>query len=378
MLKIKNIKKIQRTILDYANGNFKRRLDLDGNNQDLDTILVGINMLGEELEHKTISRDYFSNIFDSVSSSLIVFSPKAIITDVNLSAEKTFQKQKKELVGKDLRKIIDFEGVFGKTSMVEIIKTQKEFEVFISTSTGLRIPYLCSISGFIDNHKGHQNYLLKANDISEQKERDIIEKKLVINAIEKERIRLSNDMHDSLGQEINAVRLYLNSIACMDATSDTYKEAIETCKSLLNHSVETVRDICFDLMPKSLEKGGFILACNELIVKLNNICKINYNFPNFELNLSLENQTILYRIIQEFLSNSIKHSNCTKIDFKIEKTKKNVHLYIGDNGKGFDMNIVVKGNGLHNILSRIEVLQVNHNFNSELKKGTSLSLYFEN
>ena len=131
-------------------------------------------------------------------------------------------------------------------------------------------------------------------------------------------------------------------------------------------------------MPKSLEKGGFILACNELIVKLNNICKINYNFPNFELNLSLENQTILYRIIQEFLSNSIKHSNCTKIDFKIEKTKKNVHLYIGDNGKGFDMNIVAKGNGLHNILSRIEVLQVKHNFISELKKGTSLSLYFEN
>ena len=163
----------------------------------------------------------------------------------------------------------------------------------------------------------------------------------------------------------------------MDASSEAYIEALETCKSLLNNSVQAVRDICFDLMPKSLETGGLFFACSELIVKLKQVCVIEYNFPNFEISLSKENQTILYRIIQEFLSNSIKHSECTKIKFSIIHTKNKIQIRLGDNGKGFDMYKVIKGNGLHNIISRIEVLQIKHDFKSELKKGTSLKLYID-
>ena len=98
MSKIKNIYKIQKTIIDFANGDFHKRLELLDNNSDLDTILAGINMLGEELEDKTISRDYFSSIFNSVSDVLIVFNSKGIITDVNLASEEAFQTAKENII----------------------------------------------------------------------------------------------------------------------------------------------------------------------------------------------------------------------------------------------------------------------------------------
>lgn len=366
-----NLSHFIETITAFVNHEFDYKLELSDGHTIIDAIAAGINFLGEELQHTSISRNYFSNIFNSVSDVLIVFNSKGIITDVNLASEEVFQTAKENIINTDLKKIIDFE-VFFKPE-----KTLKSFETILYNISGVGSPYLCTISNFIDNNKGSQNYLLIAKDISEQKERDLKEKKLVINAIEKERLRLSNDIHDSFGQEISAVKMYLNSISNMDSSTDSYKVALETCKLILNNSVGTVRDICFDLMPKVLEEGGFIHACMALIIKLSKVYEIEYNFPNFDISLCKENQAILYRIIQEFLNNSIKHSECTKIKFKIVKTKNNIQIHVTDNGKGFNMSKVIKGNGLHNIISRIEVLQIRHDFKSEIKKGTSLKLYID-
>ena len=368
------------TITAYANHEFKQKIELSAGQTIIDAIAVGINFLGEELEHTSISRDHFSNIFNSISELLIVFNFNGIIIDTNKAAEFFLNRPKEKLIGKDLIKLLGLEEYFkdgNKDAPINSINNSKEFETKLYNSSGVDNHYLCSVSGFINNKNEDQLFLFIAKDISEKKNRDLIEKRNVVNAIEKDRKRLSEDIHDSLGQEINAIRLYLNSISLIDPSSNDFIPAIETCKSLLNSSVETVRNICFDLMPKSLANGGLIFACDELVYKLKQICEVDYNFPNFDLTISKENQTILYRIIQEFLNNSFKHSGCKKITLKIVSTKNKIKIILADNGKGFKIDDVIKGNGLQNIISRIDMLKVEYDFTSEIKVGTSLNLYID-
>ncbi|MDO8999680.1 MAG: histidine kinase [Bacteroidota bacterium] len=368
-------------ITEYANHQFSNKLAISNQNTILDAIATGVNFLGEELEKTIISSDYFSAIFNSVDDLLIVFDSKGIIIDVNSATENQLDEKKENLIGKDLKIIMDLVFILSDANNKAFFDEEKKlrlFDAILYNKLGVASNYLCSVSIFNDNKTGHEKFLIIAKNVTEKKERDLKEMTLVINTIEKERSRLSDDMHDSLGQEINAVRLYLNTISCMDTNTDVYKQAIETCKTLLDNSVQSIRDICFDLMPKSLENGGFILACHELVVKLNQFCDIEYNFPNFEIKGSREIQIYLYRIIQEFLSNSIKHSGCSKIIFNIKKTKDKVQISIADNGIGFNIYKIKKGNGLYNIFSRIDVLQVKYDFKSETKKGTSLKLYIDN
>jgi signal transduction histidine kinase len=83
----------------------------------------------------------------------------------------------------------------------------------------------------------------------------------------------------------------------------------------------------------------------------------------------------LYRIIQEFVNNAIKHSECTTIVFSI--SKKNDHqiiIEISDNGKGFDVSQVKTGLGLKNIDYRAKAAGLNYDFTSEIGLGTSLLL----
>ena len=78
------------------------------------------------------------------------------------------------------------------------------------------IPVSCTLSKIIDRFKTHQGYLFVAKDISERKDKEKNDLRIVIATQEKERKRLANDLHDSLGQEINAIKMYMNSLVLME------------------------------------------------------------------------------------------------------------------------------------------------------------------
>jgi signal transduction histidine kinase len=168
--------------------------------------------------------------------------------------------------------------------------------------------------------------------------------------------------------------MYINSLAIMDTSSNAFKEAFETCKNIVDNSLETIRSISFDLMPKSLEHGGLVQALSELVNRLKIISHIEYNFPDIVLNLDKESQINIYRIIQEFINNSLRHAKNSKIEIHLSLNKKKLNLILKDNGKGFNMNELTYGNGIFNIKARINALNAKCDFGSIINKGTYLNL----
>lgn len=370
-----DIDEIEDIIIAYANGELHRRLEISDNRDDRDTIIAGINMLGEELEKTTISRDYFMNIYNSVSEILIFMDTEGQISDLNKATEKILGKSINELRGQSIRTIISEQSISSAVKIRESLDKGEHFgsfELYLKVSHNSEIPVACSLSKVIDRLNKHKGYLFIANDITEQKNKEINELRITISAQEIERKRLAYDLHDSLGQELNAIKMYINALAVMDSKSEEYLSAFEICKSILDNSLETIQNITFDLMPKALENGGLLQAVDGLIKKLPTASTIEYNFPNIEIHLKKECQINIYRIIQEFINNSLKHSQFSKLELNISQKENSIFIFIKDNGKGFDMESTTKGNGIFNIKTRLHALNSSYKFESKFGKGTKL------
>src|SRR5665647_964194 len=93
-------KEINLRLSEYSLGKFDKRLTLSSRLDDIDAIISGINMLGEELKAITISRNYFTNIFNSVSDMVFVLNAKGVIEDANKPAEEQLNYEPGSLRGK--------------------------------------------------------------------------------------------------------------------------------------------------------------------------------------------------------------------------------------------------------------------------------------
>jgi signal transduction histidine kinase len=219
-------------------------------------------------------------------------------------------------------------------------------------------------------------YLFTAKNISKERE---IEKNImldILNAQEMDRSRLAKDLHDSIGQQLSAIKLYLGSMQ-NTYSKDTFSTSVLlNCNNILNNISQEIRNICFDLMPRTLHDGGLYLAIKELSHQINYTGKIKV-IVKIEKEKSLIPSTfelVVYRVIQEFINNSIKHSDCTKITIAITNILDKTHIIIKDNGKGFNVANKSKGMGLLNMENRIKSINGDIKINSTINRGTQLQI----
>jgi signal transduction histidine kinase len=169
---------------------------------------------------------------------------------------------------------------------------------------------------------------------------------------DKDRKRISKDLHDSLGQTLMLVK---NNI------SNENKNA----KDLLNGAIEEVRTISRTLHPYQLKEIGITSAINYLVSQLNKNYPDTYIFgdiDNIDGLLNNDHEINLYRIVQECFSNIIKHAKAksAKIDLKIVQNR--IILVLQDNGIGFDFSKKLKNPqslGLKTIKERIRLINGN-------------------
>lgn len=372
---IVNVDEIEEIIIAYANGELHKRLPISEKFDERDTIISGINMLGEELEKTTISRNYFMNIFNSVSEILIFMDSEGKIKDINNTSEKLLDCKLEDLIGKDIREIIGVDFLPLENSIKYLLKSDEKFipfETTIKINPKKEIPVSCVFSKVLDKYDNLKGYLFIANDITDKKNRELNELKISIAAQEKERKRLAHDIHDSLGQELNAIKMYMNSLAVMDPACSEFSSAFETCKLILDNSLDNIRNISFDLMPKALENGGLLHALIELVNRLKMVTTIEYNFQNINTNFKKDIQINIFRVVQEFINNSLKHAHHSKIELKANYVNGVLTMYLKDNGIGFNINKVKVGNGILNIKTRLNALNAKYTFDSAKNKGTIL------
>ena len=212
--------------------------------------------------------------------------------------------------------------------------------------------------------------------------------KKMLNVQELERKSLARDLHDEMGQSLTAMKAFCASAKYYkipQAVDDHLSSINSTCDNLFN----VVRDMMQLLTPPLLEEFGLIVAIEELINKwqLQNKCavilQIDPKLQNISGDISGENDIHLFRIVQESLTNILKHSSANHVVIsltchKIKPEKNSITLTVKDNGKGFDLKQIDGGTGLNGIRERAMILNGKLEIKSHRGIGTTITLELPN
>lgn len=199
----------------------------------------------------------------------------------------------------------------------------------------------------------------------------------ILEAEEKERRRIAQDLHDGVGQLLSAAKLNLSHLDAKLPQKNTEQEtAMHNALSLLDDSAKEVRAVSHNMMPNTLIKFGLASAIREFITKLGNAPSLRVDLEIVGLDERLENQleTVLYRVIQEVVNNIVKHAQASKISMQLVRHEQEVNVMIEDNGVGFDTTSIddLDGLGLKGIKTRIELLGGTVFFDSAIGRGTTV------
>jgi signal transduction histidine kinase len=181
---------------------------------------------------------------------------------------------------------------------------------------------------------------------------------------EKERQRISKELHDSIGQNMLFIKNQLikqNDTALLVSVNDTLEE---------------VRNISKDLYPNQLERYGLAAAVDALAEKVKETSSIfvSHDLEAFGKEIALDKQINYYRIVQECISNTMKHSQATALRITASATNGMIELIVQDNGKGFDKLVLAKkaqrSFGMLNIEERVNYLKGRFELQTSPGKGT--------
>lgn len=364
---------LEDTLLAYSHGDFSKKLNLSDNLDTLDSIMSGINMLGEELEETTIKRDFFNSAFHSITDSLVVIDNAGTIIDFNESFVILLELPKEEINGEHLTKFLKVNSLAKTIEKVNQDLKVIDFESEVTNSHGKKIFVECHVS-VIDNNKCQS--LVKIHDLTYKLQQEASRIATIIKTQEEERNRVASDLHDSIGQQISALKFYFDSI--QKQKDEKMRNALlKKTEALIDNVADEIRNICFQLMPRSVEKFGIAQSIKQLADLIHFSTGIKFDLKLDDSNIKLENNIAMsvYRVIQEFVNNSIKHAKCKNILIDLQFKGKELLLKMNDDGIGFENNASLKrGNGLDNINLRIKYLHGDIDFKSEKNKGVHLSI----
>jgi len=217
------------------------------------------------------------------------------------------------------------------------------------------------------------------NILKYQKKRLIsYEEKLIVEAtmLENERRRIAFDLHDDLGAMLSAIKLHLQSI---DFVEVQHQGTIDIIGKHIDDSIDKIRAIARDLMPIELEENSLHYAFVYLVERLNESKSINIKYNNLDEILLSKHQNIhMFRIVQEIVNNTLKHAHANTIELALSQKGNMLILNVSDDGIGFDIGKIQnqkKGLGLHNIISRVDLLK--GDLFVETKEGKGTSYYIE-
>lgn len=184
------------------------------------------------------------------------------------------------------------------------------------------------------------------------KKREII--KAIMEAQEKERREIASELHDNVNQILTTCKLFLE-IARNNPADARF---IDACHQNIQNVIEEIRNISHNLAPYTLKDLGLAAAIHDIIQKINQSGKLMIRLLSFqnleEDKISPEIKLAVFRIVQEKISNVLRHSQATELRIELSVRDGSILLVLTDNGRGFDEKAVKKGMGLNNIHNRVE------------------------
>lgn len=198
---------------------------------------------------------------------------------------------------------------------------------------------------------------------------------------EQERKRLAIDLHDGLGGSLSGIRLKLSKIIEDDEIQLPVKHnnvALKNIAGELDRSINDLRHIARNMMPESLLKYGLTAAIKDFCKSMESgDTEITFQAYDVEETLPQPMQIMIFRIIQELITNAVKHAGAKHILAQCLQQGKAFSITVEDDGKGFDTTTDFEGIGLTTLKNRVKFLAGKLDINAEKEVGTTINIEFE-
>ena len=225
-------------------------------------------------------------------------------------------------------------------------------------------------------HKVRVSQLSRERLVQENFSRRLIESQ------ENERKRMAAELHDSLGQGLLVVKNYAFMGLRETATPEKMREQLREISDTTSTSIEEVRSIARALRPYQLDRFGLTQTLEDaadLLAKAGSL-RIETQIDNVDDAFSAEAQISIFRVVQEWLNNVVKHARASTARLTVRKDGTTVRMVLEDNGVGFDPAAVMSrpgSFGLANLRERVRLLGGALRIDSAPGKGTRLSVLLE-
>jgi signal transduction histidine kinase len=280
--------------------------------------------------------------------------------------DSSFRTNEKMINEKKESRIAELEAIYESEKKEERIVTQDkqliQQRIIIAIVIVLFVALvLLGISYYRNYNEKKKNELADALQLEQEKATHAI-----FESEQNERMRIARDLHDSVGQMLSVVKMQLSS----------QETPVETMQ-LVDSTIKEVRTISHNLIPEELN-FGIIRALEEMSEKINHAGSIKSELivsNEFRMGSDKAFDLSVYRIIQEIVSNMLRHANATLITIALRNENNIVHIQLSDNGKGFEETSILesKGIGWKNVMARVKLLGGKMNISSG-SNGTTIAL----
>jgi signal transduction histidine kinase len=206
-------------------------------------------------------------------------------------------------------------------------------------------------------------------ELSERVERDALRR--IVSAQELERQRLARELHDETGQALTSILLGLKQLEGAES-----QEAVGALRELVVATLQDVRRLAVELRPKVLDDFGLVPALERLTHGFGEQTGIAVDLEAGAITERLppEVETAIYRIVQEALTNVVKHARAQQVSVLVARVDGRIRVVIEDDGTGFDPAELGGGIGLIGMRERIELLDGTLTVESSTSSGTTLAV----
>ncbi|WP_125711714.1 sensor histidine kinase [Companilactobacillus kedongensis] len=201
-------------------------------------------------------------------------------------------------------------------------------------------------------------------------------------AYEKERKRISEDLHDSIAQGVYSAIMGVRRLENNQFSAEELNELTTVIESQLNDTLTEVKEMALDIRPSVLDNFGLFAALKVLAKRLQENSGVTINVAGNANTEKLSNdiQSVLYRIAQESINNALKHANADEITALLVAHDHYITLEIIDDGDGFDVPKHQRFNGrsmgLMNMNERVKMFNGAFKINSKSGEGTTITVKF--
>jgi len=291
------------------------------------------------------SEERYRELFENSKDAIYVHDMSGQYTSVNRAAEKLSGYTRQELIGRHFSSLVSPEYArHVREQLCGRLQASGEttYEVELITKQGDRIPVEVSSRLIVENGLpvGVQGCL---HDVSERKKADEASRtysRRLLEAQEAERRRISLELHDQVGQILTAVKMNLHALR-KAYNSPEVLTSIEENLNVIDEAVDQVRDLSVDLRPLLLDDFGLVVAVRWYLDRQAKNSGVAVEFASHSLHdddrFPAALETACFRIVQEGVTNIIRHARATRLSVRLEMTGSELLLVIGDNGSGFDV-----------------------------------------